>query len=101
HDLRAARHLQDELRERRPERTELAFEVALDERTLRGTDDPVVRERSVVRVEDAALLESDEVAPAAAVDEQYEIAGGEPHRRLRMWISVILHNSQISPGYCI
>ena len=76
-DLRAARHLEDVLGERRPHRDEARALGAADRDAFVVADDRVVLDDAGVGVELRAGGERDEVAPLLVVDEEHAVAGGE------------------------
>ena len=75
--LRAARHLEHVLRERRPQRGEARAARRAHDAAVGVTDDVVVLDDPGVGVELTARDEDDEVAPAAVVDEQDALARRE------------------------
>ena len=75
--LRAARHLEHVLGERRAHRDEARVAGGAHGDAVGLADDVVVRQHAGVGVELAAVGEGDEVATPLGVDQQHAVAGGE------------------------
>ena len=75
--LRAARHLEHVLGERRPHRDEARAARRAHGRAVGAADEVVVGDDAGVRVELAAGLERHEVPALLVVDEQHPVAGRE------------------------
>ena len=75
--LRAAWHLEDVLGERRPHRDEAGVARRAHGGAVGAADEVVVGDDAGVRVELAAGVERDEVAPLPVVDEEHPVARGE------------------------
>ncbi len=75
--LRAARHLEDVLGERRPQRGQACAAGGAHCAAVGVADDVVVGDDAGVRMELAARLEHDEVPATTVVDEEHPLAGGE------------------------